>query len=241
MRGPQVRDVMTKLVVKLYPKDSIRDAAMRLAQNNISGAPVVQEKLIVGIVSEADLLRAAAPADPDRRRATVLGIVPVWGRAAATVQDEITSVGEIMTKEVVTVSPEASVWDAAGLMERHGVKRLPVAGPDKELVGVISRGDIVRVMAREDDVLQDDVVAALATLGSECTSNIQVQVQDGIATLRGRADRRSTKEIALRLAALVVGVAQVVDSLGFDDDDGHVEPHKTEGDPWAVGPLVKLG
>jgi CBS domain-containing protein len=240
MRGPQVKEVMTKLVVKLYPKDSIRDAAMRLATNNISGAPVVQDKTIVGIVSESDLVRAAMPSDPDRPK-TILGIVPLWGRAAATVGDSATSVGEIMTRAVVTVSPEASVWDAAALMERHGVKRLPVADAEKKLVGVISRADLIRVMARHDGAIRAEVLGTIGTLGEECTANIRVQVEDGVVTLRGRADRRSTKEIATRIATHVPGVIQVVDRLEFDHDDGHVKPPKTTDDPWAVGALMKLG
>jgi CBS domain-containing protein len=241
MRGPQVKDVMTKLVVKLYPKDSIRDAAMRLATNNISGAPVVQDKTIVGIVSESDLVRAAMPSGPDRSKATILGIVPLWGRAAATVEDSATSVNEIMTRRVVTISPEATVWDAAALMERHGVKRLPVADVNKQLVGVISRADIIRVMARHDGAIRAEVLGTIGTLGQECTGNIRVQVEDGVVTLRGRADRRSTKEIATRIATHVLGVIQVVDRLEFDYDDGHVKPPQTTDDPWAVGALMKLG
>jgi CBS domain-containing protein len=240
MSGPQVKDVMTKLVVKLYPKDSIREAAMRLATNNISGAPVVQDKTIVGIVSESDLVRAAMPSDLDRSR-TILGIVPLWGRAAATVGDSATTVGDIMTRTIVTVSPEANVWDAAALMERHTVKRLPVADADEQLVGVISRADVIRVMARNDDAIRAEVVGTIGSLGEECTTNIRVQIEDGVVTLRGRADRRSTKEIATRIATHIPGVVQVVDRLEFDHDDGRVTPVRTTDDPWAVGALMKLG
>src|SRR5688572_26636721 len=63
MRTVRVEDVMTNLVVKLYPNDTIHEAAARLAQNDISGAPVVEQGKLVGIVSEADLMRSAiAPA-----------------------------------------------------------------------------------------------------------------------------------------------------------------------------------
>ncbi|MGH2805988.1 MAG: CBS domain-containing protein [Actinomycetota bacterium] len=224
MKTPKVQDVMTKLVVKLYPKDPIRDAAIALAQNNISGAPVVQDKTIVGIVSTSDLIRAATPREPHGSTAPVLGIRPAWGRAAAVVEDSSTVVGEIMTRPVVTVSPEAPAWSAAMLMERHGVKRLPVADEDGKLVGIISRGDVVRLMAREETDIRADVTRAIGALGPGSTSKIGIWVDGGVVTLRGRADRRTTKEIAVRLARQVVGVTQVVDRLEFDFDDPAVEP-----------------
>jgi CBS domain-containing protein len=128
MRGPQVRDVMTKLVVKLYPKDSIRQAAVKLATNDISGAPVVQDRSIVGIVSEADLIRAATASGAER----------------------MSAVQDVMNSVVIIVSPTASIWEAARLMQRHRVKRLPVADSQGYLVGVISRADLIRVMARDE-------------------------------------------------------------------------------------------
>jgi CBS domain-containing protein len=114
-----VEDVMTYLVVKLHPHESVREAASRLKQNDISGAPVMQDETVVGIVSGTDLMRAGD------------------GR-----------VDSVMTRRVITTSPSASIMEAASVMERHRVKRLPVCDDEGELLGVVSRSDILGAIVR---------------------------------------------------------------------------------------------
>ena len=150
MNRMRVEDVMTCLVVKLSPKDTSHEAAAVLAQNNISGAPVVRDGKVVGIVSEADLMRAVIePTHRDRERST-MSLVSLFlrGEVAETLSD--VTVGSLMSEFVVTVDPSATVREAASIMERHGVKRLPVTDPDGDLVGIVSRADLVATMARAD-------------------------------------------------------------------------------------------
>jgi CBS domain-containing protein len=118
-----VRDVMTHLVVSFRPRDTIEEAAHRLLANRISGAPVVSAGKVVGVVSEVDV--ASAAASPHA------------------------SVEDAMTREVVTVPPDAPVGEAAILMDRHSVRRLPVVDADGYLCGVIARADVVRALANE--------------------------------------------------------------------------------------------
>jgi predicted transcriptional regulator len=124
-----VKEVMTHLVVSFRPQEPIEEIARRLLTNRISGAPVVSAGRVVGIVSEADVARATTWADA--------------------------SVHDVMTREVVTIAPDVPVGEAAVLMDRHSVRRLPVVDPDGYLCGVIARADVVRSLAgqwRENEV-----------------------------------------------------------------------------------------
>ena len=237
MKELKVEDVMTRLVVKLYPNDTIHEAASRLAQNDISGAPVVQSGKVVGIISEADLVRAAMPparVDRGHSSLSVLGMV-LRGHVPEGHSDA--KVGSVMSDYVVTIAPTATIWDAAAIMERHGIKRLPVVEAEGELVGIISRADLVKVMARTDAQLAGDVISAVGLLGDDATRAISVTVEEGVATLRGRADRRTTRDLVVKLARNVPGIVEVVDRLDFEWDDTKRIPRQK--DPWAVGPLVK--
>ncbi len=119
--GPQpagvARDVMTREVVTVAPSASIQEAADLLAFHRVSGLPVVEDGRLVGLVSEADLL----------------------GKRGATV-------AEIMTRQVVSVSETTPLAEVAALLLQHGIKRVPVLHEGR-LVGLVSRGDLVRMLA----------------------------------------------------------------------------------------------
>ena len=91
--------------------------------------------------------------------------------------------------------------------------------------------------ARTDEELRTAVLNALALAGEENVENVTVYVEDGTVTLRGTADRKTTKQVALRLAADVLGVVDVIDRLDYEFDDTTEIPRQK--DPWAIGPLVK--
>jgi len=112
------RDVMTRDIITVSPSLKIKDLAMILIRNQISGAPVADKKgKIVGIVSEADIIAKRG-----------------------------TNVKAIMSKKVISVPLNASVEDIARLMATHAVKRLPVMDNGK-IIGIVSRADIVNAVA----------------------------------------------------------------------------------------------
>ncbi|MGH2826930.1 MAG: CBS domain-containing protein [Actinomycetota bacterium] len=152
MKDTRVEEVMTRLFVALKPTDSIQYAAQRLARNHISGAPVLEDGKVVGVISESDIIRAAYR--PEQ------GIVTNFLDAVANAAHEATSqrlrmstVSDAMSAPAVTAPPEMTIWEAAGLTERHSVKRLPVVDQDGYLIGVISRADLVRVMGQGEQAL----------------------------------------------------------------------------------------
>ena len=150
METLKVADVMTHLVVTFRPDDKIPQAAQLLLTNRISGAPVVEGGKLVGVVSEADLFRAYEP--PTSPFVAPHPLMFLLLRESPRRDAPATTVGEVMSKRVVSVDPDASVWEAASLIDRHGVRRLPVVDDEGYVVGVLTRSDLVRCMARADEL-----------------------------------------------------------------------------------------
>lgn len=148
----KIKDVMTHLVVTLRPKDSIADAAKKLVSNRISGAPVVDDGRLVGVVSEADLMKAFTP--PLRRGARLAPdpLMFLLLRGSPPQDPRHSVVRDVMATRVVTIGQDESIWEAASKMDRYGVRRLPVVDNEGFVVGVVARGDLVRCMARSHDV-----------------------------------------------------------------------------------------
>ncbi|HYY44065.1 MAG TPA: CBS domain-containing protein, partial [Actinomycetota bacterium] len=140
----KVKDVMTRDVITITPDMTIRDAASRLARNGIAGAPVVEGGRVIGMVTEQDLVRTILPPAPTEGALSALEVLAHVNDVGIEQLD--TPVSDSMSTLVVEILPEASVWEAAGEMERRGVNRIPVVDEDGKLVGIVSRADLVRVM-----------------------------------------------------------------------------------------------
>ncbi|MFB8041787.1 CBS domain-containing protein [Streptomyces hydrogenans] len=114
----------------------------------------------------------------------------------------------------VTVHAEEAAADAARLMARLGVERLPVVDEEERLVGIVTRRDLLRVFLRPDPEIRrrirDEVLADAMDLPPDA---IDVHVLDGVVTLAGRLRRRSQASMLRRLAERVEGVVAVVDRL----------------------------
>jgi CBS domain-containing protein len=147
-----VRDVMTHLVVTLRATDTVRSAAQLLVSNQISGAPVVEAGRLVGVVSEADLIAAFAPSrNPTAFKSSEPLTLLLSGLTPRNVEG--LRVADVMTDDVISTSPDTSVWQAAATMDRKGVRRLPVVNQEGFVTGIIARADVVRAAALEDDSL----------------------------------------------------------------------------------------
>lgn len=248
MNEIKVKDMMTHLVVMAHENDPIQQIAGRLVRNGISGAPVVRDGKVVGVVSEMDIVRAlASPANVDHGLETA-DVLSLIFRATPASHKHVRTVSDVMSSPAITIGPEHSLFAAAKLMERHGVKRLPVVDDEGYLLGIMSRGDVVRAMTREDRDIRQDVVDAISILGPENFGDLDVLVKDGVVTLTGSCDRRSTRDIAVDIASRVAGVSEVGDRLDYDIDDASIRQvtnqvgrNDLRRDPWAVGPLVKEG
>ncbi len=157
-----VKDVMIRNVITLKPEDNIRGASKKFAESNISGAPVISnEKNVVGILSEADILKMLEarytkgdvvflPTPFDLIEIPFMEAVreaEVYKGTKDMLKDiSNVLVSDAMKKRVVTIKPESSTEDAAGLMVSRKVNRLPVV-ENNELVGIITRGDIIKALS----------------------------------------------------------------------------------------------
>ena len=145
----QVKDIMVKEVITINKKATIAEIARVLVANSISGVPVVDdEEVLVGIVSEGDLLhKETSPRLPDF--INILGAIIYYNGVEQYNEDfkKLTAgqADSIMTDIVVTVSPEEEIDKVAKLMLEHGIKRIPVVENDK-IVGIISRRDIIKLL-----------------------------------------------------------------------------------------------
>ena len=156
MDGSRVRDVMTHLVVTFRPEDKIPEAAKRLLLNRISGAPVVDGGRLVGVVSEADLIRAyVSPDIRSSRFAAPRPLIFLLMRENARSEVDDMTVGQVMTRNAISIGPDESVGEAASLIERQNVRRLPVVDEDGYVIGVLTRTDLVRSMARNNERLYE--------------------------------------------------------------------------------------
>jgi CBS domain-containing protein len=140
----KVKDVMNPNVVFCKPDNTVREAAKILKENNISGAPILEGGELVGIISEADLW---LPSPFEVIEIPIRELIG-WEETKRMLSDVgSTKIEEIMTKDVHTISSEASVEEASEHMIRHRINRLPVT-EDSRVVGIITRGDIIKGLAK---------------------------------------------------------------------------------------------
>lgn len=193
----KVRHVMSHTVVAVAPDASVKHAAQLLDEHHISALPVIDAAgALVGIVSEADLLPVEARPDP-RSQATPLP------RSAGTTARRV---AEVMSSPVITVSPDDEVSTAARRMIDSDVKRLPVLD-GASLVGIVSRRDLVKVIAREDAEVRVQLYRRLLEAGIEVAID-DVSVEDGIARLR-LDDRGADRRLADSIGMTVPGLLEV--------------------------------
>ncbi|MGC4789332.1 CBS domain-containing protein [Micromonospora sp. DT178] len=217
MRTWQVGDVMTREVATVGEETPYRKIVDALVRRGISGVPVVDgSRRVLGVVSESDLLHKVERAGrPDERRV-------FEGRRRRTVREKAEALlaRDLMTAPAVATWAEATISAAARQMDRESVKRLPVLDDLGRLVGIVTRGDLLRVHLRTDAEIREDVVQeVLRRVLAVRDGLVTVRVRGGEVTLDGRLDRRSAVELAGRLAGQVSGVVRVTSTLAYDVDD----------------------
>ncbi|MDV5143699.1 CBS domain-containing protein [Streptomyces sp. SBC-4] len=198
MRNRSVADLMTPAAVAVQRGTSFKEIARLLDEYGITAVPVVDdENRPVGVVSEADLLRRH------------------------TAKDGPSTAEAMMSSPVLTARPSWTAVEAARLMERHRVKRLPVVDSDGRLIGVLSRSDLLQLFLRRDRSIQEeireDVVVRILRLSPAA---VHIDVDEGVVTLSGTLENADTAPILVRLCETVDGVVEVVDRLAYEDGDG---------------------
>jgi CBS domain-containing protein len=208
-----VSDVMTRDAITVAPEADFKQIERLLAQHHVGALPVVDaEGRPVGVVSETDLVlkteaSLAAPAGIGARARRQRS------KAAAT-----TAQG-LMTAPPISVEPGERLAAAARLMRQHAVNQLLVVGEGR-LLGVVSRGDLLKSFLRADEDIRDDVVQGVIH-GIMWLNPIEFEVSviDGAVDISGVIERRSHVEILIDLIRGVEGVVAVRPAVSYRLDD----------------------
>jgi CBS domain-containing protein len=217
-------DVMVSNVITVGPDATVQDVAEILLANRISAVPVVgPDGELVGIVSEADLIRRAETGTerrPSRLRALMNGSERL---ATEFLKAHAHRVADVMTREVIVATTDTSLHDIAAMLEKNGIKRVPVVR-NRKLVGIVSRANLVQALATvrkevkaatatSDSMIRQDVMARLGREPWTRASRLNVIVHEGTAELWGVV-RSDAERKAVRVAVeQTPGVRAVTDNL----------------------------
>jgi len=212
-----VKDVMTTSVVAVGESASYKDIIIAMVGRRVSACPVLDATgHVIGVVSEADLLlKELGPEHFDGPGASLRAS----GRRGERAKADGTTAAELMSAPPLTISPAASVADAARLMHQWGVKRLPVVDEDGRLAGIVSRLDLLSVFARPDGQIRDEVMQVIAAEFALNPDTFGVTVASGVVTVTGQFGSRA---IVLRLKDAirhVEGVVGVRDRARYPAED----------------------
>jgi CBS domain-containing membrane protein len=142
-RSVKVAEVMTKDVAAVFGDTPLKDVASIMAANNVSGVPVIDvDGKVIGVVSEKDLLSVMG----GRSAKTFMEVIAqcLKGRSCLAVPVIEKVAGDIMSAPALTVREDTAVVEVAGLFTQRGINRVPVVDKNGRMVGIVSRGDIVR-------------------------------------------------------------------------------------------------
>lgn len=223
----RIGDLMTTDVVTIGSEASLKEAARRMLKAGVSGLPVTEDGNLVGIITEADFVSEEAERRP-RRRA---GLLRFFAHEEPDVPSRERNVGDVMTRDVYTVTPDDDHVEAARLMESTGVKRLPVV-EDGKLVGIVSRSDLLKAFVRPDteiiEELKERVMRKVLWIDPDL---VDVQCVDGNLVLSGHLETRSDATLLVELAGRLDGVVSVEDHLTWEIDNTKLEMVSPPPDP----------
>jgi len=148
-----VKDFMNKNVIYFKPNDSVFEVAKVFSEKNISGAPVVENKKVIGVISESDIVNFMSSKlgkKQDVVSPSMTFMLFSFLEDYSKLKTEIgriskTKVRDVMSKKIVSISSDANLFEAASLMEKKDINRLPVIDSGK-LVGIIARADLIKAL-----------------------------------------------------------------------------------------------
>jgi CBS domain-containing protein len=218
----KARDVMVFPVITVKPSSSVKEVATTLLERRISAVPVVDDQgKLVGIISEGDLMHRSEAGTERQRSWWLLGWTGDETLAAEYVKAHARKVGDVMTRIVITATPETPLHEIAALLERNSIKRVPIV-KDGQLVGIVSRANLIQAVAStrkgleiplSDTTIRDKLLAHLTSQEWAHTSLLNVTVSGGVVNLWGITNS-DAERMAIRVAAeSAPGVCDVNDNL----------------------------
>lgn len=223
----KVANFMRIDVVTARPNMNVSDVASQMVRSHVSGMPVVDDDdNIIGIVTEGDLLRRAE-AGTDRHRPRWLQILMGPARLADEyVKSHALKVEDVMSTDIACVGPQDSLDSAVDLMERRGIKRVPVVS-DRKLIGILSRADVLAAYVYKvrstssdgatDGEIRKNILDAFEKEKWLRGDRLAVVVRDGEVELTGTVMSENERKALAVMAGGIKGVKRVSDKLTYID------------------------
>ncbi|MFJ7068573.1 CBS domain-containing protein [Streptomyces sp. NPDC101115] len=203
-----VSDVMTHTAIAVGRDAPYKQIVALLDEWKVSALPVLEgEGRVVGVVSEADLLPKEEFRDVEPRP-------DEFGEAAKA---GALRAGELMSSPAVTVHADATLAEAARIMAKRRVKRLPVVNDLGMLEGVVSRSDLLKVFLRPDGEIEEEIRRSILA-EPVAPAGLDISVREGVATVRGALADRSLVPLLARAVRAVEGVVDVRMGLATHED-----------------------
>jgi CBS domain-containing protein len=222
----KTKDVMTQPVISVASDASVLEAVRVMLQNKISGLPVVDSTgHLIGIVTEGDFLRRAETGTQRRRPRWIEFFVGPGKLAEEYVHASGRKVDEVMTTDVHTVAADAPLDAVVQLMERYGIKRVPVLR-GHELVGIVTRANLMRALisaavgaqpatSNDDAAIRERLLNELKKQPWAPLAGIGIAVRDGVVTLSGVITDERQRPALCVAAENIAGVKKVEDRLAW--------------------------
>ena len=216
------RDVMVAPVITVKPSTTVKEVAELFLEKRISAAPVIdsQEKL-VGIVSEGDLLHRVEAGTERHRSWWLEGFIGNDTLATEYVKAHGRKVSDVMTRKVITASPQTPLHEVATLMEKNAIKRVPIL-ENGQLVGIVSRANLIQAVATarklldiplSDTTIREKILSHLKKQPWAHTTMLNVTVNAGVVDLWGIAESAAEQKAIKVAAESTLGVCAVNDNL----------------------------
>jgi CBS domain-containing protein len=216
----KVGHLMTTDVITIGRDASLKEAARRMIDAGVSGLVVTDDDgALDGVITEADFVKTESD-----RRATKRARLLRWFSSEEGFPSTERHVADVMTADVVTLGPDADHAEAARVMRKAGIKRIPIVDDQSKLLGIVSRSDILRAFARPDaDVLKEIREHVMGKVLWIDPKRVEVSSDEGNVTLSGRLETKSDATLLEDLAKRVDGVVSVKTALTWEVDNTKLE------------------
>ena len=218
----RAKDVMVRAVATTTPDATVETVAKLMINLRISGVPVLDKNgQLVGIVTEGDLLRRVETGTERRLSRWSDWFSGNARMAAEYVKSHARQVEDVMTRQVVTVGELEGLDEIAELMERNGIKRVPVVH-DRKIVGIVSRADLLQVLASggaprdaedSDRLVRERLLVELSKQQWASPSESNIVVSDGVVHIWGTVGSEKERTALRVLAENIPGVRGIDDHM----------------------------
>lgn len=216
-------DIMVRDVVTIGPEADVADAIKLLVEHDISALPVVDaDGGVIGVISEADLVRRTEPGAEPQRPWWLEALTPASTLAAEFAKAHGRRVSEVMSRNVISAPEDATLGEIASLLEKHRIKRVPILR-DGQLVGVVSRSNLIQALASapangaapatSDRTIRLELLDRLGDQDWTDFGSRNVIVSSGVVHLWGLVGSEAERKALIALAEEVPGVVRVADEM----------------------------